>query len=112
MHLPLLVSDPRRTPFAAIEDRAPSEDEPAHDRDAGQDRGDRVTKQYGGGDGTSEGGEIRRNVVDRGNESLVQDMGDSYDNTTRESHGQEEAHHGGSLAEAPQDRSPTTAARA
>jgi hypothetical protein len=39
-------------------------------------------------------------------------MGDSYDNTTRESHGQEEAHHGGSLAEAPQDQSPTTAARA
>jgi hypothetical protein len=45
-----------------------------------------VTKQYGGGDGTSEGGEICRDVVDRGNESLVHDMGDSYEDTTREGH--------------------------
>ena len=74
--------------------------------------GDRVTKQYGGGDGTSEGGEIRRDVVDRGNESLVHELGDSYEDTTREGHGQEEAHHGRSLAEAPPDQPPTTVARA
>lgn len=66
-------------PSAAIEGRSPSEDEPAHDGDAGQDRGDRVTKQHGGGDGTSERGEIRHDVVDRSDESLVDDMGDSYE---------------------------------
>src|SRR5205823_12307264 len=63
-------------------------------------------KQHGGGDGTSEGGEIRANVVHRGNESLVHDMGDSYEDTARERHGQEEAHHGRSLPEAPQPQLP------
>jgi hypothetical protein len=96
----LLVSEaPCRTPFAAIDDCSPCEDEPAHDGDAGQDRRDRVTKKYGGGDGTSKGGEIRRDVVDRGNESLVDDMCDSDEDTTREGHGQEQAHHGCILSE-------------
>jgi hypothetical protein len=91
---------PRRAPLAAIADRSLCENEPAHDRDAGQDRWDRVTKKYGGGDGTSEGGQICHDIVDGGNESAVHDVGDSYEDTTREGHGQEEAHHGRSLAEA------------
>jgi hypothetical protein len=109
----LLVSEGRRRPpFAAIAHRSLCEDEPAHDRDACQDRGNRVTKKYGCGDGTSEGGEIRHDVVDGGNKSPVHDMGDSYEDTTREGDGQEEAHHGRSLAEAAQDQSPTTVALA
>ena len=76
-----------RRVVAAIEDRPPREDEPAHYGGAGQDRGDRVTKEYGDGDGTSEGGEIRHDVVDRGNELLVHDMGDSDEDTTRERRG-------------------------
>lgn len=72
--------------YAAIEDRPPCENEPAQDGHAGQDRGDRVTKQYGGPDGTPKGSEIRRDVVDGGDESLVDDMGDSYEHTTRECH--------------------------
>jgi len=46
-----------------------------------------MTKQYGGGDGTSEGNEVRGDVVDRGNKALVHNMGDSYEDTTREGHG-------------------------
>jgi len=60
-----------------------------------------VTKQYGGPDGTPEGSEIRRDVIDGGDESPVDDMGASYEDTTREGHGQEEAHHDRSLAETP-----------
>ena len=30
-----------------------------------------MTKEYGDGDGTSEGGEIRHDVIDRSNELLV-----------------------------------------
>ncbi|MGA8723595.1 MAG: hypothetical protein WB565_01000 [Acidimicrobiales bacterium] len=60
-----------------------------------------MAKQYGGPDGTSEGGEIRRDVVDGGDETLVHDMRDSYEETTREGHGKENAHHGRSLAENP-----------
>jgi hypothetical protein len=70
-----------------------------------------VTKEDGDRDGTSKGGEIRHNVLDRGNESLVH-MGDSYEDSTREGHGQEQAHHSRSLAEVPQDRPPTTMALA
>src|SRR5205807_2263326 len=87
-----------------IEDRSPREDEPTNDRNAGQGRGDQVTEQNGGGDSTSEGGEIRGDVVDGGDESLVHDVGDSDDDATRKGHGQEEAHHGRSLAEAQQDQ--------
>ena len=43
-----------------------------------------MTKKYRFVDGTSEGGEIRHDVVDGGNKSPVHDMGDSYENTTRE----------------------------
>jgi hypothetical protein len=60
-----------------------------------------VTKQNGGPDGTPEGSEIRRDVVDGGDESLVHDMGDSYEDTTRKGRRQEKAHHGRSLAETP-----------
>ena len=45
-----------------------------------------MTKQYGGPDGTPEGSEIRGDVVDGGDESLVDDMGDSYEDTTCEGH--------------------------
>jgi len=83
--------------FAAIEERSPCENEPAKDGHAGQDRGDWVTKQDGGPDGTPEGSEIRRDVVDGGNESLVHDMGDSYEDSARKGRGQEKTHHGRSL---------------
>ena len=89
------------TSFAAIEDGSPCENEPAQDGHTRHDGGDRVTQQYGGPDGTSEGGEIRRDVVDGGDETLVHDMGDSYEDTTREGHGKENVHHGRSLAENP-----------
>jgi hypothetical protein len=62
-----------------------------------------VTKECGGGDGTSERCEVRHDIVDRGNESLVHDMGDSNEEATREGHGQEQAHHGRSLADGPKD---------
>jgi len=81
------------TSLPAIEERSPCEDEPARDGYAGQDRGNGVTEQYGGPYGTCEGGEIRHDVVDGGDESLVHDMGDSDDDTAREGHGQEEGHH-------------------
>lgn len=89
----------RLTSFSAIQHGTPCENEPAEDGHAGQDRGYWVAKQYGGPDGTSEGGEIRHDVIDGGDEPLVHDMGDSYEETTREGHGQEEAHHSRSLAE-------------
>ncbi len=87
--------------MAEIEERSPCKNEPTQDGHAGEDRGDRVTKQYGGPDRTPESGEIRRHVVDRGDESSVDDMGASYEKPTREGHGQEEAHHDRSLAESP-----------
>ncbi len=67
-----------------------------------------MTKQYGGPDGTSEGREIRRDVVDGGDESLIRDVGDSYEDTAHEGHGQEDAHHKRSLAEIPQNQPPPT----
>ena len=67
-----------------------------------------MTKQYGGPDGTSEGREIRRDVVDGGDESLIHDVGASYEDTAREGHGQEDAHHKRSLAEIPQNQPPPT----
>jgi len=67
-----------------------------------------VTKQYGSPDGTSEGSEIRHDVVDGGDESLIHDMGDSYEDTAREGHGQEDAHHGRSLAQTSQHQPPPT----
>ncbi len=60
-----------------------------------------MTKQNGGPNGTPEGSEIRRDVVDGGDESLVHDMGDSYEDTACECRGQKKAHHGRSLAETP-----------
>jgi hypothetical protein len=60
-----------------------------------------VTEQYGGPYGTPEGSEIRPDVVDGGDESLVHDMGDSYEQTTREGDRQEKTHHSRSLAETP-----------
>lgn len=47
-----------------------------------------MTKEHGGGNGASESREIRHDVVERSNESLVQDMGDSYHDTACERHGQ------------------------
>jgi len=52
-----------------------------------------VTEQYGGPYGTSEGREIRHDVVDGGDESPIHDMGDSYEDATGEGHGEEECHH-------------------
>jgi hypothetical protein len=66
------------TSCAAIENSSPCKNKPAQDGHTRQDRGNRVTKQYGGPDGTCEGREIRHDVVDGGDESLIHDMGDSY----------------------------------
>ena len=69
---------------AAIEDRTPREDEPAQDGDGGEHRGNRVTEKRGSSDGASEGGEVRCDVVDRGDKSLVHDVGDGNEETARE----------------------------
>jgi hypothetical protein len=87
--------------FAVIKGGSPCENEPAQDGHAAQDRGDRVTKQNRSPDGTPKCSEIRCDVVDGGDESLVQDMGNGYEDTAREGHRQEKAHHGRSLAETP-----------
>jgi hypothetical protein len=89
------------TSFAAIEERSPCENEPAENGHTGQNRRDWVTKQNGGPDGTPEGSEIRRDVVDGGDESLVHDVGDSYEDTTSKGRRQEKTDHGRSLAETP-----------
>ncbi len=52
-----------------------------------------MVEQQGCPYSTSEGREIRHDVVDRGDESLIHDMGDSNEETARKGHGQEEAHH-------------------
>ena len=59
-----------------------------------------MTQEYRGRHGTSEGGQIRHDVVDRGNESLVHDVRNRDHDTTGEGHGQKKAHHGRSLADA------------
>ncbi len=46
-----------------------------------------MTKQYGGPDGTPESSEIRRDVVDGRDESLVHHMGHSNQETARKGHG-------------------------
>lgn len=94
--------------FAALVERSPCENEPTQDGRAGQDRGEQVTKQDGSPDGTSEGGQIRRDVVDGGYESPVYDMGDSDEDTTSKGYGQEEAHHSRILAESPEVQPPPT----
>ena len=70
-----------------------------------------MTEQYGGPYGTSEGREIRYDVVDGGDESLIHDMGDSNYDTAREGHGQEEGHHRSQSCRNPQHQSPPTVAR-
>jgi hypothetical protein len=85
---------------AAIEDRPLREDEPAHDGDSGEHCGNQMTEQGGGGDSASEGGDVRCDVIDRSDKSLVYDVGDSNEESASECHGQEETHHGRSLAEA------------
>lgn len=84
--------------MAAMQDSSPREDEPTHDGDSSQNRRDRVIKQHGGGDRTSEGSEICHDVIDRGHESLVHDMGYSDEDATGKRHGQEDTDHGRSLA--------------
>ena len=59
-----------------------------------------MTEQRGSRDGTSERGEVRYNVVDRRDKSLVQDVRDSNEETAREGHRQQKADHGRSLADA------------
>ncbi len=46
-----------------------------------------MTEQYGNSYGTSEGREIRRDVVDGGDEASIRDMGYSYQDAAREGHG-------------------------
>lgn len=65
-----------------IADRPPGEDEPTEGGDAGEHRGNRVTKHGGDRDGAAECNEVRHDVVERGNESLIHDMGHSYQDTT------------------------------
>ena len=65
-----------------------------------------MTEQHGGPDSTSEGREIRHDVVDGGDESLIHDMGDSYRDTAGKGHGKEEAHHGKQSGRYPQHHPP------
>ncbi len=46
-----------------------------------------MTEQHRSANCATECGEIRRHVVDGGNESVVHDVGDCYEQTTREGHG-------------------------
>jgi hypothetical protein len=59
-----------------------------------------VTEQQRGSHGAAERGEIRYNVVDRSDKPLLQDVGDSNEETACEGDGQENTHHGRSLADA------------
>jgi hypothetical protein len=94
------------TSLAAIEDRPACENKPAHDGHARQDGGNRVTEQCGGPYGTSEGREIRHDVVDGGDESLIHDMGGSYEDAASEGHGQEDANHREQFGPNPQHNQP------
>jgi len=76
------------TSSAAIKDRSPCKNEPAQNGHSRQDRGYRMAQQQGGPYGTSEGRQIRHDVVDGSDESLIHDMGNSYEDTAREGHGQ------------------------
>ncbi len=69
-----------------------------------------MTEEYGGPYGTCEGREIRHDVVDGGDERLIHDMGDSYDDAAREGHGQEKSHHGKQSDRIPQRHLPPTMA--
>lgn len=64
-------------PAAAIEDGPPREDQPAENGNGRQDRRNWVTEKCGGSDSTSEGREVRRDVVDRRDKSLIHDVRDS-----------------------------------
>ena len=52
-----------------------------------------MAEQQGGPYGTTEGREIRHDVVNGRNKWLIYDMSDRNDDTTRERHGQEDFHH-------------------
>ncbi|MBV8462260.1 MAG: hypothetical protein JO368_03130 [Acidimicrobiales bacterium] len=65
-----------------------------------------MTKQYGSADGTSERGQIRQNVVYRGDEPVVDDVRDSNEDTTGKGHREEDAHHKRSFPELQQDQTP------
>src|SRR6516225_2995148 len=83
-----------------MEDRPAGEDEPAQDGNRGERRGNRVTAPHGSSGRASEGGEVRGYVVCRGNEFLVDDVGERDETTAREGDGQDYTHHVRSLAEA------------
>ena len=78
---------------AAIEDRPSGQSKPAQDGRAGQDRGERMAEQQGSPYGASEGREVRRDIVDGGDEPPIQDVSHSNDDAAGEGHGQEEGHH-------------------
>jgi len=52
-----------------------------------------MTEQKGSPYCTAEGREIRHDIVDWGDESLIHDMGGSDEDTAGEGNGQKEAHH-------------------
>jgi hypothetical protein len=76
-----------------MKDRSPRQEEPAEECDGGEPCGDRMIEEQGGGNGACEGSEVRGNVVDRGDEPLVYDVGDSDEETARKRHGQKQTHH-------------------
>ena len=60
-----------------------------------------MTEQERGCGCRTEGDEVRRDVVHGRDELLVEDMGDSDEESTREGHGQKDADHGLQSAHSP-----------
>lgn len=69
-----------------------------------------MVEQEGGPHCRSEGREIGHDVVDGSDEWLIHHMGDSYEETAREGHGQEESDHRGKSYRSPQHRPPPSVA--
>lgn len=56
-----------------------------------------MAEQCRGSDGTCEGDQIRYDIVDRSDETSIDDVGPSHHEPTRERYGEEELDHGESL---------------
>lgn len=72
---------------------SPRQHQPAADGECREHRGKPVAEQGRGSNGTGEGRQVRRNVVDRGDEAPVDDMGDGYHEPAGEGDREQRSHH-------------------
>jgi len=77
----------------SIEERSAGEHHPAQNSDGGERRRKRVAEQRGGTDCAAEGCKIRDDVVDRGDESPIDDVGDGDEDAASERDRQESIDH-------------------